>query len=169
MNKLEFIVNSLFEENGITKVNGYCKYENIVSFYSENGLSLPASITFVETKSANRLTKDEQMNIMRAYIEEMQTGNVSEETNSNYLAIGKEDCKVTFSDNVVFSECASKKGYGITAVKLIDALPASLLEKYQKENRKNSNSVFAVESIPAIIATLEKIQASHTETEKVSK
>lgn len=169
MNKLEFVINSLFEENGISKVNGFTKYENIVSFYSENGLSLPACITFVETKNASRLTKDETIAIQKAYISQLIAGNVETETKNNYEAIGKDSEKVTFSDTVVFSECATKKGYGITAVKLIDALPASLLEKFQKETKKNTNSVFCVESIPAIIAELKKIQAPHTETEKVSK
>lgn len=154
--KLEFVVNSLFENNAASKINGFAKYEKVVSFYNANKIALPVSLTFVETKSATRLTKDETISIQRAYISELKTGNVMPETESNFNAIGKEDEKVTFSNTVVFSECCKVVGYSATAAKLVERLSPKQIEDYQKTTR-NGNALFSVSEIPAIIEMLSKI------------
>jgi len=155
--KLNFVVSALFAENGANLLSGFAKYEKIVAFYNSAKITLPVSLTFVETKSANRLTKDETIAIQRAYISELKAGNVTPETENNFNSIGRDGEKVTFSNTVVFSESCKVMGYNATASKLVDMLNPAQLEEYQKESRKKGNALFAVSEIPAIIDALTKI------------
>ncbi len=156
MTKLEFVVNSLFENNAANKINGFAKYEKVIAFYTANKIPFPVSLTFVETKNAARLTKDETITIQRAYISELKSGNVTPETENNYNAIGKDGEKVTFSNTVVFSESCKVVGYSATAAKLVERLSPKQQEDYQKQSR-NGNALFSVSEIPAIIEMLTKI------------
>lgn len=165
MNKLEFVVNSLFENNAASKINGFAKYEKVTAFYTANKIPFPVSLTFVETKNAARLTKDETITIQRAYIAELKSGNVTPETENNFNAMGREGEKVTFSNTVVFSECCKVVGYSATAAKLVESLSPKQLEDYQKTTR-NGNALFSISEIPAIIEMLTKIAET---PEKVTK
>ena len=161
MNKLENVIAICFEENAIAKINGLSRFETVKSFYKENSISLPVSLTFVQSKSALRLTKDETIAIQFEYIKELQAGKVTEETRSNFEAIGKEDGKVTFTKNYTFSEALENVSLSAIASKLVDILPVTMQEKFQSETRKNSRSLFDISEIPAIIKILEKMQETH--------
>lgn len=161
MNKIENIIAICFEENAIAKINGLSRFETVKSFYKENALTLPASLTFVQTKSALRLTKDEIIAIQMQYIKELQAGNVSEETANNFNAIGSERDKVTFTKCYAFIEALENVSLSAIATKLVDILPISMQEKFQNESRKNSRSLFDISEIPAIIKILEKMQETH--------
>ena len=150
MQKLEIVVRSMFEDNAAAKINGIARYESIKDFYRENGIELPASLTFVTTKNAARLTKDEQIAIYAAALKG------DSESLANVAKIGHEDEKVTFTDTVVFSECVKVKGFSATAAKLVDGLSVSDNEKYNKARRDNK-PMFDKSEIPAIIKVLQSM------------
>ena len=153
--KLEFVVNSLFENNGANLINGFAKYEKVIAFYGANKIALPVSLTFVETKSIDRLTKDETISILRkGYASDASD---EDKENASKVLAPKDGEKVTFTNTVLFSESCKVVGYNATATKLVDMLNPGQLEEYQKQSRKNGNAIFAVSEIPAIIEMLNNI------------
>ena len=153
MQKLDTVIRSMFEDNAAAKINGISRYESIKDYYTENGLDFPVSLTFVTTKNAARLTKDEQISIYAAALK----GDT--EALENVSKIGNADAKVTFTDTVAFSEAVSLKGYSVTAAKLVDLLSVSDNEKYNKV-RKDSRPLFDKSEIPAIIKVLQSMMES---------
>lgn len=160
MSKLSESVAILFEENAAAKMAAKSRYESAKSFYEDSGIEIPVSLTFVQTKRANTLTKDETIAIQRAYIAELKAGNVSAETENNFNAIGSESEKVTFTDTLTFSEALKEKGFSRVASALIDRLPASELEKYNKVRREDVRPIFDKSEIPAIIKVLQGMMES---------
>ena len=150
MQKLETVIRCMFEDNAAAKINGISRYESIKDFYKENGIDFPVSLTFVTTKNAARLTKDEQISIYAAALKG------DSESISNAAKIGHEDEKVTFTDTVAFSESVKVKGFSATAAKLVDGLSVTDNEKYMK-SRRESRPIFDMSEIPAIIKVLQSM------------
>ena len=167
MSKLSIIAAALVHENSAAALAGFDSLESIKGFYKNSGLDLPVSLTFTQTVSAARLTKDEKNALQAEYISlltaKLQGTEIPEnaaEIENNYSEMQREDGKVTFTKTYPYSVALENKPAKAVAAKLVDMLSAADNEKYNSIRRKETAALIDIDSIPAFIKELEKIHAA---------
>lgn len=167
MSKLSIIASALVHENSAAALAGFDRLESIKDFYKKSNLEIPASLTFTQTVSTARLTKDEKNALQAEYISlltaKLQGTEIPEnaaEIESNYKEMQHEDGKITFTKTYPYSVALENKPSGAVAAKLVDMLSAADNEKYTAARRKETTALIDIDSIPAFIKELEKIHAA---------
>lgn len=135
------------------------RYQIVKSFYREEGLELPPCLTFTESRSAARLSKDDKLAIAAELIQAMQSGDAAtiEAAQANYKVATTGEGSVKTSTTYSLNEALDKEGPGRVALALKDRLNLNQVEKFQEVRKWRVPAAVAVCEIPAFIKELQAI------------